>query len=162
MSQEEKALLTDRERLIVRLLAAGNSTRTTALRAGVKESTVWAYRRKEHIQRAISEAKDSSLREDETFAAYGSRAIDPLPDVVDMLKGLVRDPEIRAADRINAARTLMSAASDYQQRKVLEQKVRDLETILFDRPITPETTAPGHVDPDNVHSPEVVEPLQGE
>lgn len=128
------------ERIVVEMLAAGNTVRATAIKAGVSEKTVWVYRQKKHIQEAIY------ARQTEMFDGTGGQGLSLLPEVVTTLRDIVNDPETRASDKIQASRVLISSANEYQQRRVLERQIRDLETRLFGNPVTPE------------HSPMAAEP----
>jgi len=53
-----------------------------------------------------------------------------LPDALTVLTTIMADPDARAADRIQACRTLMSSTTAYQERKVLERQISGLETQL--------------------------------
>jgi hypothetical protein len=124
--------LNERERVIVEMLAAGNTIRATAIKVNVTEKTIWNYRKKPHIQDAIY------ARQSEMFDGGGGQGLSLLPEVVETLRGIVSNPESRACDRIAASRALISAANDYQARRQLERQIRDLETRLFGAPASPE------------------------
>jgi putative ubiquitin-RnfH superfamily antitoxin RatB of RatAB toxin-antitoxin module len=123
--------LNERERIVVQMLAAGNTIRAAAIKAGVSEKTVYNYRQRRHVQDAIYASQI------ETFEGKGNGA-ELLPEVVGVLREIVNDPEARAADRIQASRTLIQSANDYAARRGLERQIRDLETRLFGAPVTPE------------------------
>lgn len=124
--------LTENERIVVEMLAAGNTIRATAIKAGLSERTIWVYRQKKHIQDAIY------ARQSEMFDGTGGQGLSMLPEVVETLRDIVNDPESRASDRIQASRVLISSANEYQARRQLERQIRDLETRLFGAPVTPE------------------------
>ena len=117
--------LNERERIVVNMLAAGNTIRATAIKAGITERTVYAMRQKKHIQDAIY------AHQVEMFDGSGSQGLSLLPEVVGTLRDIVNDPEARASDRIQASRALISSANEYQGRRILERKIRDLERQLF-------------------------------
>jgi lambda repressor-like predicted transcriptional regulator len=123
--------LNERERIIVQMLAAGNTIRAAAIKAGVSEKTVYNYRQRRHVQDAIYASQI------ETFEGQGSGA-ELLPEVVKVLRSIVNDPEARPSDRIQASRTLITSANDYAARRGLERQIRDLETRLFGATVTPE------------------------
>ena len=123
--------LNERERIIVQMLAAGNTIRAAAIKAGVSEKTVYNYRQRRHVQDAIYASQI------ETFEGQGSGA-ELLPEVVKVLRSIVNDPEARPSARIQASRTLITSANDYAARRGLERQIRDLETRLFGATVTPE------------------------
>ena len=57
--------------------------------------------------------------------------ISTIPDAIKLLDSIINDPEARNTDRIAAARTLMSGAQAYQERKILERQINDLERQLL-------------------------------
>lgn len=119
------------------MLAAGNTLRATAIKAGVSEKTVYNYRQRRHVQDAIY------ANQIETFEGPSS-GTELLPEVVSVLRGIVNDTEARAADRIQASRTLIQSANEYAARRGLERQIRDLETRLFGAAVTPEP-GEGHI-----------------
>lgn len=126
--------LTETERIVVEMLAAGNTIRATAIKAGLAERTVWVYRQKKHVQDAIY------ARQCEMFDGTGGQGLSLLPEVVSTLRDIVNDPESRASDKIQASRVLISSANEYQARRQLERQIRDLETRLFGAPTAPEAS----------------------
>lgn len=125
--------LNERERIVVHMLAAGNTCRATAIKAGITERAVYNMRQKKHIQDEIYRLQS------DMFDGGGSQGLSLLPEVVATLRGIVNDPESRASDRIQASRVLIASANEYQARRMLERKIRDLERRLFDST---------HLDPD--------------
>ena len=67
------------------------------------------------------------------------------------IDNIINDEDARAADRIAAARTLMSGAQAYQERRILERQIQDLERQLLRFTATPEieTTAVSEPDDDD-------------
>lgn len=124
--------LNEVERIVVEMLAAGNTMRATAIKAGIAEKTLYNYRQKKHIQDAIY------ARQSEMFDGTGGQGLSLLPEVVSTLRDIVNDPETRASDKIQASRVLISSANEYQQRRQLERQIRDLEQRLFGSPVSPE------------------------
>lgn len=136
--------LTEVERLVVEMLAAGNTIRATAVKANLCEKTIWSYRQKRHIQAAIY------ARQSEMFDGSGGQGLSMLPEVVSTLRDIVNDPESRASDKIQASRVLISSANEYQARRQLERQIRDLETRLFGAPVTPEPPSAKPAPPEDV------------
>lgn len=124
--------LNEIEKIVVEFLAAGNTIRATAIKAGVSEKTVYNYRQKRHIQEAIY------LRQTEMFDGSGGQGLSLLPEVVTTLRDIVNDPASRPADRIAASRVLISSANEYQARRQLERQIRDLEGRLFGGSLAPD------------------------
>lgn len=125
--------LNERERIVVQMLAAGNTCRATAIKAGITERAVYNIRQKKVVQDAIYAAQA------EMFDSPGAQGMSLLPEVIRTLQGIVRDPEARSSDRIQASRVLIASANEYQARRMLERKIRDLERRLF---------ATTHIDPE--------------
>jgi transposase-like protein len=117
--------LTERERLIVEHLAAGCTIAETAEKVGVCPKTVYNYRIQKHIQQAVY------TRQAELFDASGGHGLSILPDIVGMLTTIAKDTTARAADRIAAGKTLMTAANEYQARRQLLRQITELEERLY-------------------------------
>jgi DNA-binding CsgD family transcriptional regulator len=124
--------LTERERIVVEMLAAGNTMRATAIKAGLSEKSIWNYRKRKHVQEAIY------ARQAEMFDGTGGQGLSLLPEVVQTLRDIVNDTEARASDRIQASRALIASANEYQARRQLERQIRDLEARLFGSQVSPE------------------------
>lgn len=116
--------LKERERTAAMFLAQGKTIRDTARLLGVSEKTIWNYRQKPGVQQLIR------LTQEEFADMGGGLAMSVVPEAVAVLQKILNDPETRASDRIQAARTLMSGSSAYQERKLLERQIRDLEVAL--------------------------------
>ena len=119
------AILKERERTAALLLAQGKTNRAVAAKLGVTEKTIWNYRQKPAVQRVIRETQ-------EEFADMsGSMAVTVIPEAIAMLQGILNDPDARDSDKIQAARTLMTGSAAFQERKMLERQITNLETQLF-------------------------------
>jgi len=118
--------LTPRQRLAVDLLAKGHTCRHVARELGVTERTIHTYRKKPAVMRAVLRAQEDYMSEG------GGRGVSSVPEAVQTLTDIMNDPQARDSDRIAASRALMNGAAAYQERKVLERKLRDLETLLVE------------------------------
>lgn len=116
--------LNERERIVVDLLARGYTLRKVASMTGLTERTIYNYRKKPHVQRAVF-----SLQQELMGQASG-QAINVVPDAVDVLTAIMNDPNARASDRIAASKALMNGATQYTERKILERQLTDLEEQL--------------------------------
>ncbi len=134
--------LSDRERLAVKLLARGKTTREVATKLNVTERTIYAWRQRPAVQRAIFQTQQELI---DTGQGQG---IDVVPEAVQTLVSIMNDPEARASDRIAASRALISGAHAYQERKLLERTISDLETQLYGRLLDPDES-PEDDDPDD-------------
>jgi hypothetical protein len=114
----------ERHRLASMLLAQGKTNRLVAQKMGVTEKTVWNWRQLPTVRRMIREIQN------EMADMGGSIALTIIPDALTTLTEIVNDPDARACDRINAARTLMNGSAAYQERKLLERQINDLERQL--------------------------------
>ena len=118
------AMVKERERTAALLLAQGKTNRAVAQKLGVTEKTIWNYRQKPEVQKIIRQTQ-------EEFAELsGSMAVTVVPEAIAVLQEILNDPDSRAADRIQAARTLMSGSAAFQERKLLERQINDLENQL--------------------------------
>lgn len=117
--------LRDRERLAVELLARGKTTREVSRTLNVSEKTIWNYRQKPRVQRAIFNLQQ------ELMSTSGGQSINVVPDAITVLTEIMNDPNARATDRIAASRTLMNGANAFTERKVLERQLSDLEQQLI-------------------------------
>lgn len=106
------------------LLAQGKTVREVARRLHVSEKTVWNYRQKPAVQKVI---RDTQI---EFSDMGGGLAMTVIPDAIGVLQEILNDPDTRAADRIAAARTLMAGSAAFQERKLLERQISDLERQL--------------------------------
>lgn len=116
--------LTTRQRLAVDLLARGHTCRHVARELGVTERTIHTYRKKPAVMKAILRAQEDIMSEG------GSRGVSTVPEAVETLTAIMTDSTARDADRIAASRALMNGANAYQERKILERQLRDMEALL--------------------------------
>ena len=127
-------MVKERERTAALLLAQGKTNRAVAQKLGVTEKTIWNYRQKPAVQKIIRDTQ-------EEFAELsGSMAVTVVPEAIAVLQEILNDPDSRAADRIQAARTLMSGSAAFQERKLLERQINDLENQLTPLTNVTETT----------------------
>jgi transposase-like protein len=142
--------LNERQRIAANFLARGTSIRETARKIGVSEKAVYNWRQRPAVQHAIARIQQDLLSE------TGGMNISTIPDAIKVLDSIINDEDARAADRISAARTLMSGAQAYQERRILERQIADLERQLLrlTAPADVETTAvaapPDDIDPDDL------------
>lgn len=117
--------LRDRERLAVDLLARGKTCREVARTLNISERTLYTWRKRPQVQRAIY-----SLQQ-ELLDSGGGQGITVVPAAVSTLTEIMNNPEARDSDRIAASRALISGAQAFQERKMLERTIADLETQLY-------------------------------
>lgn len=117
--------LTERQRIAANYLARGTTIRETARKIGVSEKSIYTWRQRAAVQQAISRIQQEMLSE------TGGMNISTIPDAIKVLDNIINDDDARAADRIAAARTLMSGAQAYQERRILERQIQDLERQLL-------------------------------
>ena len=117
--------LNERQRIAANYLARGTTIRETARKIGVSEKSVYLWRQRVAVQQAIARIQQELLSE------TGGMNISTIPDAIKLLDSIINDPEARNTDRIAAARTLMSGAQAYQERKILERQINDLERQLL-------------------------------
>lgn len=117
--------LNERQRIAANYLARGTTIRETARKIGVSEKSVYSWRQRPAVQQAIARIQQELLSE------TGGMNISTIPDAIKLLDSIINDPEARNTDRIAAARTLMSGAQAYQERKILERQINDLERQLL-------------------------------
>lgn len=129
--------LNERQRIAANFLARGTTIRETARKIGVSEKSIYTWRQRPAVQQAISRIQQELLSE------TGGMNISTIPAAINVLDAIINDEDARAADRIAAARTLMSGAQAYQERRILERQIQDLERQLLRFTATPEveTTA---------------------
>lgn len=117
-------MVKERERTAALLLAQGKTNRAVAQKLGVTEKTIWNYRQKAGVQKIIRDTQA------EFADMSGSMAVTVVPEAICVLQEILNDPDSRASDRIQAARTLMSGSQAFQERKLLERQINDLEHQL--------------------------------
>lgn len=114
-----------RERLAASLLARGKTCRAVANELNITERTLYKWRKRPAVQRAIF------TYQQELIDSSAGQSISVIPDAVRVLSEIINDPEARASDRIAASRALMHSSQMYQERKMLERTIRDLEDQLY-------------------------------
>jgi len=117
--------LRERERTAVDLLARGKTCREVARALGISERTLYTWRQKTVVQRAIYALQQ------ELLDAGGGQGITVMPMAIATLTEIMSNPESRDADRIAASRALISGAQAFQERKMLERTIADLEKQLY-------------------------------
>jgi hypothetical protein len=116
--------LREQERMAVALLARGKNNRETATELGIAERTLYAWRQKPAVQRAIF------LRQQQIISDNESQTIELLPEAISTLKAIMRDPLARPSDRIAASRALINGAGRYQETQMLNRKLANLEAMV--------------------------------
>jgi transposase-like protein len=117
--------LRERERLAADLLARGKTCREVARALGITEKTLYNWRKRPAVQRAIYNMQQELIDSNE------SRHVALMPEAIATLTEIMNDPEARASDRIAASRALLNGAAAYQERKLLERTVSDLESQIY-------------------------------
>ena len=142
--------LNERQRIAANFLARGTTIREIARKLGVSEKAVYTWRQRPAVQQAVARIQQELLSE------TGGMNISTIPDAIKVLDSIINDEDARAADRISAARTLMSGAQAYQERRILERQIADLErqllrlTPLTDAETTAVAAPPEDIDPDDL------------
>ena len=116
--------LTEPQIIAARYLAAGKSCRFAAREAGVSERWLYNWRKRPVMQREINRLQGEMLDD------AGGANVSLQQIAISTLSEILVDPEARASDRIQAARTLMSGSDAFAERKLLERKLSDLEHQL--------------------------------
>lgn len=117
--------LRERERIAVELLARGKTCREVARSLNISERTLYAWRKRPAVQRAVYG------QQQDLIDAGGGQGITVVPMAVATLTEIMNNPEARASDRIAASRALISGAQAFQERKMLERTIADLEQQLY-------------------------------
>lgn len=117
--------LREQERLAADLLARGKTCREVARALGISEKTLYNWRKRPAVQRAIYNMQQELIESSE------SRHVALMPDAIKTLTDIMNDPAARASDRIAASRALLNGAAAYQERKLLERTVSDLEAQIY-------------------------------
>lgn len=116
--------MTERQRLAAGYLASGKTNREVARLLGVSERTIWGYRKRPAVQRAILAAQNDIME------LSGAQNLTLIPDAIQCLRDIINDPEARDSDKIAASRALMSGANSFSERRLLERQLADLERAL--------------------------------
>lgn len=117
--------LREQERLAADLLARGKTCREVARALGVSERALYNWRKRPAVQRAIYNMQQELIDSSE------SRNVALMPEAIATLTEIMSDTNARASDRIAASRALLNGAAAYQERKLLERTVSDLENQIY-------------------------------
>lgn len=117
--------LREQERLAADLLARGKTCREVARALGIAEKTLYNWRKRPAVQRAIYNLQQELIDSSE------SRNLALMPEAIATLTEIMADTNARASDRIAASRALLNGAAAYQERKLLERTVADLEQQIY-------------------------------
>jgi DNA-binding CsgD family transcriptional regulator len=117
--------LRENERMAAELLARGKTCREVARALGIAEKTLYNWRKRPAVQRAVYALQQELIDISE------SKGLALMPDAIATLTEIMNDQEARAADRIAASRALLNGAAAYQERKLLERTVSDLESQIY-------------------------------
>jgi transposase-like protein len=117
--------LREQERLAADLLARGKTCREVARSLGVSERALYNWRKRPAVQRAIYNMQQELIDSSE------SRNVALMPEAIATLTEIMSDTNARASDRIAASRALLNGAAAYQERKLLERTVSDLENQIY-------------------------------
>lgn len=117
--------LREQERLAADLLARGKTCREVARALGIAEKTLYNWRKRPAVQRAIYNMQQELIDSSE------SRNVALMPEAIATLTEIMSSPTARDADRIAASRALLNGAAAYQERKMLERTVSDLEQQIY-------------------------------
>lgn len=117
--------LREQERLAADLLARGKTCREVARALGIAEKTLYNWRKRPAVQRAIFNLQQELIDSSE------SRGLALMPEAIATLTSIMNDENARASDRIAASRALLNGAAAYQERKMLERTVSDLEHQIY-------------------------------
>jgi transposase-like protein len=117
--------LRENERMAAELLARGKTCREVARALGISERALYNWRKRPAVQRAVYALQQELIDVSE------SKGLALMPDAIATLTQIMNDQEARAADRIAASRALLNGAAAYQERKLLERTVSDLESQIY-------------------------------
>ena len=117
--------LRENERLAADLLARGKTCREVARSLGISERCLYNWRKRPAVQRAIYALQQELIDSSE------SQGLALMPEAIATLTAIMGDTNARASDRIAASRALLNGAAAYQERKLLERTIADLETQLY-------------------------------
>jgi transposase-like protein len=117
--------LREQERMAAELLARGKTCREVSRALGISERALYNWRKKPVVQRAVYALQQELIDTSE------SQNLALMPEAIATLTEIMNDPESRASDRIAASRALLNGAAAYQERKLLERTVADLESQIY-------------------------------
>jgi transposase-like protein len=116
------------------LLARGKTCREVARALGVSERALYNWRKRPAVQRAVYALQQELIDVSE------SKGLALMPDAIATLTEIMSDQNARASDRIAASRALLNGAAAYQERKLLERTVSDLESQIYGLMQIPDAT----------------------
>lgn len=128
--------LRENERMAAELLARGKTCREVARALGISERALYNWRKRPTVQRAVYALQQ------ELIDASESKGLALMPDAIATLTDIMNDERARASDRIAASRALLNGAAAYQERKLLERTVSDLENQIYGLLQIPATVVP--------------------
>lgn len=134
--------LRENERMAAELLARGKTCREVARALGISERALYNWRKRPAVQRAVYALQQELIDVSE------SKGLALMPDAIATLTEIMGDPNARASDRIAASRALLNGAAAYQERKLLERTVSDLESQIYGLMQIPAETVPDPEDDD--------------
>jgi transposase-like protein len=117
--------LRENERMAAELLARGKTCREVSRALGISERALYNWRKRPAVQRAIYAYQKDLVDTSE------SQGLALMPDAIATLTAIMNDANARASDRIAASRALLNGAAAYQERKLLERTVADLEHQIY-------------------------------
>lgn len=117
--------LREQERMAAELLARGKTCREVSRALGISERALYNWRKKPVVQRAVYALQQELIDTSE------SRNLALMPEAIATLTSIMNDENARASDRIAASRALLNGAAAYQERKMLERTVSDLEHQIY-------------------------------
>jgi len=135
--------LRENERMAAELLARGKTCREVARTLGISERCLYNWRKRPAVQRAIYALQQELIDSSE------SQGLALMPEAIATLTAIMGDANARAADRIAASRALLNGAAAYQERKLLERTIADLEHQLYGLLQVPSEKANPDPDPDS-------------
>ncbi len=117
--------LRENERMAAELLARGKTCREVARALGISERALYNWRKRPAVQRAVYALQQELIDTSE------SKGLALMPEAITTLTEIMNDSSARASDRIAASRALLNGAAAYQERKLLERTVSDLESQIY-------------------------------
>lgn len=123
--------LTGLESIVVELLSQGLTTSEISTRLHRPLALIEHQRRKPHVQEAVFERQRSY------YDHSGGDNMRLLPEIISTLRSIMLSAGTRDADKIQACRTLLTSANEYQLRRLMEHQIRTLEQKLYNVSNTP-------------------------
>lgn len=117
--------LRENERMAAELLARGKTCREVARALGISERALYNWRKRPAVQRAVYALQQELIDVSE------SKGLALMPDAIATLTAIMNDESVRASDRIAASRAVLNGAAAYQERRLLERTIADLESQIY-------------------------------